>query len=100
MQLTLNELLIACELPPSEQHNTDDHEPRRALDAEPGEMYRAAVALANGGDGGAAGQRIALRADGRYRDATTLSQRRGLNVAERASQSLDGRKARGRLRAG
>ena len=98
MNLTLNELLDACELPPSEQHSTDDHEPRRALDAEPGALYRAAVALANGGDGGAAGQRIALRADGRYRDATTLGQRRGLNVAERASQDLTGRKARGRLR--
>ena len=98
MNLTLNELLDACELPPSAQHNTDDHEPRRALDAEPGEMYRAAVALANGGDGGAAGQRIALRADGRYRDATTLCQRRGLNVTERAAQDLTGRKARGRLR--
>lgn len=98
MQLTLNELLDACELPPSEQHSTDDHEPRRALGAEPGEMYRAAVALANGGDGGAAGQRLALRDDRRYRNATTLGQRRGLNVAERASQDLTGRKARGRLR--
>ncbi|MCM2379639.1 hypothetical protein [Pseudomonas marginalis] len=98
MNLTLNELLDACDLPPSAQHNTDDHEPRRALDAEPGEMYRAAVALANGGDGGAAGQRLALRDDRRYRDATTLGQRRGLNVAERASQDLTGRKARGRLR--
>ena len=98
MQLTLNELLDACELPPSEQHSTDDHEPRRALDAEPGALYRAAVALANGGDGGAAGQRLALRDDRRCRDATTLGQRRGLNVAERASQDLTGRKARGRLR--
>ena len=98
MQLTLNELLDACGLPPSEQHSTDDHEPRRALDAEPGALYRAAVALANGGDGGAAGQRLALRDDRRYRNATTLGQRRGLNVAERASQDLTGRKARGRLR--
>ena len=98
MHLTLNELLDACELPPSEQHSTDDHEPRRALDAEPGALYRAAVALANGGDGGAAGQRLALRDDRRYRDATTLGQRRGLNVAERASQDLTERKARGRLR--
>ncbi len=80
MHLTLNELLDACELPPSEQHSTDDHEPRRALDAEPGEMYRAAVALANGGDGGAAGQRLALRDNGRYREATTLGLRRGLNA--------------------
>ena len=98
MNLTLNELLDACELPPSAQHNTDDHEPRRALDAEPGEMYRAAVALANGGDGGAAGQRLALRADGRYRDATTLSQRRERNASSRTAQSLDGRKARGAMR--
>ncbi|WP_201500746.1 hypothetical protein [Pseudomonas paracarnis] len=98
MNLTLNELLDACELPPSAQHNTDDHEPRRALNAEPGEMYRAAVALANGVDGGAAGQRLALRDDRRYRDAATLGQRRGLNVAERASQDLTGRKARGHLR--
>ena len=98
MNLTLNELLDACELPPPAQHNTDDHEPRRALDAEPGEMYRAVVALANGGDGGAAGQRIALRADGRYRDATTLSQRRERNASSRTAQSLDGRKARGAMR--
>src|SRR3990167_4110630 len=98
MHLTLNKLLDACELPPSEQHSTDDHEPRRALDAEPGALYRAAVALANGGDGGAAGQRLAVRDDRRYRDATALGQRRGLNVAERASQDLTGRKARGRLR--
>lgn len=98
MHLTLNELLDACELPPSAQHHTDDHEPRRALDAEPGEMYRAAVALANGGDGGAAGQRLALRADGRYRDATTLSQRRERNASSRTAQSLDGRKARGAMR--
>ena len=98
MNLTLNELLDACELPPSAQHNTDDHEPRRALDAEPGAMYRAAVALANGGDGGAAGQRLALRADGRYRDATTLSQRRERNASSRTAQSLDGRKARGAMR--
>lgn len=98
MNLTLNELLDACELPPPAQHNTDDHEPRRALDAEPGAMYRAAVALANGGDGGAAGQRLALRANARYRDATTLGQRRAHSVEGRATQSLDGRKARGRLR--
>ena len=100
MHLTLNELLDACELPPSEQHSTDDHEPRRALDAEPGALYRAAVALANGGDGGAAGQRLALRDNGRYREATTLGLRRAHSGAERAIQSLDGRKARGRLRAG
>lgn len=98
MNLTLNELLTACELPQAEDHAVDDLEPGRRLDAEPGAQYRAAVALANGGDGGAAGQRIALRADGRYRDATTLGRRRGLNVAERASQDLTGRKARGRLR--
>ena len=98
MNLTLNELLDACELPQAEGHAVDDLEPGRRLDAEPGAQYRAAVALANGGDGGAAGQRIALRADGRYRDATTLGQRRGLNMAERASQDLTGRKARGRLR--
>lgn len=47
---------------------------------------------------GAAGQRLALRANARYRDATALGQRRELNVAERASQDLTGRKARGRLR--
>ncbi|MFK9007770.1 hypothetical protein [Pseudomonas pergaminensis] len=98
MKPTLNELLAEYELPASEQHSTDNLEPRRALDAEPGQMYKAAVALANGGDGGAAGQRLQLRGDGRYRDATTLGQRRGLNVAERASQDLTGRKARGRLR--
>ena len=98
MNLTLNELLTACELPQAEQHNTDDHEPRRALDAEPGTMYRAAVALANGGDGGAAGQRLALRDDRRYRDATTLGQRRERNASSRTAQSLDGRKARGAMR--
>lgn len=98
MTPTLNELLDAHELPPSEQHNTDDHEPRRALNAEPGAMYKAAVALANGGDGGAAGQRLALRDNGRYREATTLGQRRAHSVVDRASQDLTGRKARGRLR--
>ncbi|SDS86754.1 hypothetical protein SAMN05216598_3056 [Pseudomonas asplenii] len=98
MNLTLNELLTACELPQAECHAVDDLEPGRRLDAEPGALYRAAVALANGGDGGAAGQRLALRDDRRYRDATTLAPRRGLNVAERASQDLTGRKARGRLR--
>lgn len=98
MNLTLNELLTACELPQAGGHAVDDLGPGRRLDAEPGAMYKAAVALANGGDGGAAGQRLALRDDGRYRDATTLGQRRGLNVAERASQDLTGRKARGRIR--
>ena len=98
MNLTLNELLDACELPQAEGHAVDDLEPGRRLDAEPGAMYKAAVALANGGDGGAAGQRLALRDDGRYRDATTLGQRRAHSVAGRAAQSLDGRKARGRLR--
>ena len=98
MKPTLNELLAEYALPASEQHSTDNLEPRRALDAEPGEMYRAAVALANGGDGGAAGQRLALRADGRYRDATTLSQRRERNASSRTAQSLDGRKARGAMR--
>nr|WP_314568019.1 hypothetical protein [uncultured Pseudomonas sp.] len=98
MNLTLNELLTACEMPQAEGHAVDDLEPGRRLDAEPGALYRAAVALANGGDGGAAGQRLALRANARYRDATVLGQRRELNVAERASQDLTGRKARGRLR--
>ncbi len=98
MNLTLNELLTACELPQAEGHAVDAFEPGRRLDAEPGEMYRAAVALANGGDGGAAGQRLALRGDRRYRDATTLGQRRAHSVEGRATQSLDGRKARGRLR--
>ena len=98
MNLTLNELLDACELPQAEGHAVDDLEPGRRLDAEPGAMYKAAVALANGGDGGAAGQRLALRDDRRYRDATTLGERRAHSVAGRATQSLDGRKARGRLR--
>jgi hypothetical protein len=98
MNLTLNELLEACELPVSEQHAIDDHEPRRALDAEPGALYRAAVALANGGCGGAAGQRLQLRTDGRYRDATTLGQRRGCSVSHRVPQSLDGRMPRGAMR--
>ncbi len=98
MNLTLNELLDACELPQAEGHAVDDLEPGRRLDAEPGAMYKAAVALANGGDGGAAGQRLALRADGRYRDATTLSQRRERNASSRTAQSLDGRKARGAMR--
>lgn len=98
MNLTLNELLTACALPRAEGHAVDDLEPGRRLGAEPGALYRAAVALANGGDGGAAGQRLALRDDRRYRDAPPLGQRRGLNVTERASQDLTGRKARGRLR--
>jgi hypothetical protein len=85
MKPTLNELLAEYELPASEQHSTDNLEPRRALDAEPGALYRAAVALANGGDGGAAGQRLALRGDGRYRDSPTLGQRREHSVADRAS---------------
>lgn len=98
MKPTLNELLAEYELPASEQHSTDNLEPRRALDAEPGQMYKAAVALANGGDGGAAGQRLQLRGDGRYRDATTLEQRREHSVADRASQELKARRPRGRLR--
>lgn len=98
MNLTLNELLTACELPQAEDHAVDDLEPGRRLDAEPGAQYRAAVALANGGDGGAAGQRLALRDNGRYREATTLDQRRARSVVDSASQDLTGRKARGRLR--
>lgn len=100
MNLTLHELLDGCELPQAEGHAVDDLEPGRRLDAESGEMYRAAVALANGGDGGAAGQRLALRDNGRYREATTLGLRRAHSGAERATQSLGGRKVRGRLRAG
>lgn len=98
MHLTLNELLDACELPQAGDHAVDDLEPGRRLDAEAGALYRAAVALANGGDGGAAGQRLALRGDGRYRDATILGQRREHNVAGRSSQELTARRPRGRLR--
>lgn len=41
MNLTLNELLDACELPQAEGHAVDDLEPGRRLDAEPGAQYRA-----------------------------------------------------------
>lgn len=98
MKLTLNELLEAYDLPPSEQHNTDDHKPRRALDAEPGALYKAAVALMNGGCGGAAGQRLQLRADGRYREAIALGQRRERSVSLRTAPDLLNRTPRGRLR--
>lgn len=98
MHSTLNEQLSDYALPPAEQHTADNHELRRALNAEPGAMYRAAVALANAGDGGAAGQRLQLRADGRYRDAIALGQRRERSVTLRAAPSLLDRTPRGRLR--
>ncbi len=46
MNLTLNELLTACELPQAEGHAVDDLEPGRRLDAEsctPGKVIHAEV---------------------------------------------------------